>query len=110
MKKVLDQWKKDYWIWMYQKTVDKWHGTSPQDWHQIERKAFRTHLWEIIGCYEMTRVFLYAPFNRKNLTIFKNRWRARVMEANEQDFVKNVVEAISSQSSQRRARVIGVLG
>ena len=94
MKELLDQWKQEYWTWMHQNTQDQWHGTSRQQWHQIQRRAFRTHLWEIIGCYEMTLVFLHAPCNRKNLTIFKNEWRAWTEEETGEEFVKNVIEAI----------------
>ena len=44
LKELLDQWKKEYWTWMHQKTADQWHHASNQQWHLIERRAFRTYL------------------------------------------------------------------
>ena len=79
---------------MRQTTARQWYYVRRQQWHQIERGAFRTYLWEIIGCYEMTLVFLYAPFNRKNLTIFKNEWLAWPAATTSEDFIQMVVGAI----------------
>ena len=52
-------------------TLNKtWHMT-PQQWHQSLRKAFRTHLFQFVGSYEMAIFFLVAPFNNENLLVFR---------------------------------------
>ena len=94
LKNLLDQWKDECWTWMHQETQDQWYKSSHQQWHQIKRRAFRTYLWEIIGCYEMTLAFLYAPFNTRNLTIFRDEWLVWSWYTSREDFINNVVRSM----------------
>ena len=91
-----DQWKDEYWTWMHQETQDQWYNSSNQEWHQTKRKAFRTYLWEIIGCYEMTLAFLYAPFNTRNLTIFRDEWLVWSWNTTRDDFIIKVIRSMEN--------------
>ena len=44
--------------------------TGPQ-WHQTLRRAFRAHLFQFVGSFEMAVFFLVAPFNDENLVVFR---------------------------------------
>ena len=72
LKVILDAWKNDYKQWMRPETLHQTRGKTAQEWHQFLRRAFRTHLFQIVGSYDMTLFFLVAPFNNENLLVFRN--------------------------------------
>ena len=43
-----------------------------QQWHEKERGAWRSHLFHIVGCYELVIFFVVAPFTNENLQIFRD--------------------------------------
>ena len=47
-----------------------WHVNN-QQWHLFLRKAFRSHLFRMVGSYEMAIFFVVAPFNNENLLVFR---------------------------------------
>ena len=53
------------------RTIKETWDMKRQEWHQTLRKAFRSHLFQMVGCYEMAIFFLVAPFNNKNLVVFR---------------------------------------
>ena len=42
-----------------------------EQWHEFLRTAFRAHLFQFVGCYEMTVCGLIAPLNSGTLKIFR---------------------------------------
>ena len=69
LKIILRDWKLDYEHWMRPEILNEtWHMT-PQKWHQCLRRAFRSHLFQMLGSYEMAVFFIVAPFNNENLKI-----------------------------------------
>ena len=71
LKVVLDAWKADYERWMRPETLETAWGQTWQQWHAFLRRAFRSHLFQFVGSYEMVVFFLVAPFNHDNLQIFR---------------------------------------
>ena len=69
---MLDEWKDDYEEWMRPESLQNAWLMKQQQWHQFLRKAFRTHLFQFVGCYEMAMCMLIAPLNNETLSIF--RW------------------------------------
>ena len=72
LKDILDDWKDNYQQWMRPETLDQSRTLAPQKWHQALRKAFRTHLFQIVGSYEMIVFFIFAPFSNDHLMVFRN--------------------------------------
>ena len=68
---MLKEWKDEYRVWMRPEALQDAEGMSKQQWHQYLRKAFRSHLFNFMGCYEMTMCFLIAPLNTETLKIFQ---------------------------------------
>ena len=68
---ILHEWKEDYQQWMRPEKLEKTWSMNPQEWHQFLRRAFRSHLFQFVGSYEMVVFFLVAPFNADNLEIFR---------------------------------------
>ena len=72
LKKILDRWKDDYKQWMRPETLKKSWWDSEQGWHQTLRKAWRSHLFQMVGCFEMVIYFIVVPFNNDHLLVFKH--------------------------------------
>ena len=72
---VLKAWKDDYRQWMHPEKLRLSSSLSPQKWHQTLRTSFRSHLFHLVGCYEMSLFFVVAPFTPANLDLFKHAWR-----------------------------------
>ena len=71
---VRSSWETDCSSWMSKDTYDKWYEDSNQQWHQRQRRSFRSFLFQIMGCYEMALFFLVAPFAIESLELFKEHW------------------------------------
>ena len=71
LKVILDAWKNDYEQWMRPETLNKTWGMTNQQWHVTLREAFRSHLFQMVGSYEMAIFFVVAPFNNENLLVFR---------------------------------------
>ena len=71
---ALFDWKNDYLMWMHPQTLQHMRTATNQERHQILRRSFRTFLFHLSGCYEMTLFFLVAPFSCQNLEIFQRAW------------------------------------
>ncbi len=56
---------------MRPETLNQTWGMTPQQWHVFLRRAWRTHLFQIVGSYEMAQFFVVAPFNNENLLVFR---------------------------------------
>jgi hypothetical protein len=67
----VDGWKNNYQQWMRPETLDQTWAMTPQKWHQALRKALRSHLFQIVGSYEMVVFFIVAPFSNENLLVFR---------------------------------------
>ena len=72
---VLNAWKDDYGQWMHPEKLRLSYSLSPQKWHQALRTSFRSHLFHLVGCYEMSLFFVVAPFTPDNLDLFKQAWQ-----------------------------------
>ena len=72
LKVILDAWKNDTSQWRRPETWNKWWGMTNQQWHETKRGAWRSHLFHIVGCYEMAIFFVVAPFTNENLQIFRD--------------------------------------
>ena len=72
VKVILDSWKDDYEQWMRPETLDQTWTMTWQNWHQTLRKAFRSHLFQIVGSFEMVVFFIVAPFSNDHLLVFHN--------------------------------------
>jgi hypothetical protein len=70
--KCLQRWKNDYKQWMRPERLDKCLQMTQQQWNQCLRKAFRSHLFQIVGSYEMIVFFIFAPFSNDHLMVFRN--------------------------------------
>ena len=71
LKVILDAWKNDCNQWMRPETWNQWWGMTNQQWRETKRGAWRSHLFHIVGCYEMAIFFVVAPFTNENLRIFR---------------------------------------
>jgi len=71
LKDILDDWKDNYQQWMRPETLDQSRTLAPQKWHQRIRTAFRSHLFQIVGSFEMVVFFIVAPFSNENLLVFR---------------------------------------
>ena len=71
LKVVLHAWKNDYKQWMRPETLNETWGMTHQQWHVFLRKTWRTHLFQMVGSYEMALFFVVAPFNNENLLVFR---------------------------------------
>jgi hypothetical protein len=71
LKVILDAWKNDYEQWMRPETLSNMWHISNQQWHLVLRTAFRSHLFQLAGSYDLAVFFLVAPFNNDNLSIFR---------------------------------------
>ena len=56
---------------MRPEALNKTWGMTNQQWHVKLRKAFRSHLFQMVGSYEMAIFFVVAPFNNENLLVFR---------------------------------------
>jgi hypothetical protein len=74
LQSVLNHWKNDYTHWMHPQTLQRSWDYTQQRWHQTLRKSFRSFLFHLVGCYEMTIFFLVAPFTPDNLDLFQSAW------------------------------------
>jgi hypothetical protein len=72
LKVILDDWKDNYQQWMRPETLDQSWTMTPQIWHQALRKALRSHLFQIVGSYEMVVFFIVAPFSNDHLLVFRH--------------------------------------
>jgi hypothetical protein len=72
LKVSLHSWKNDYKQWMRPETLDQTWTMTPQNWHQALRKAFRSHLFQIVGSYEIVVFFIVAPFSNDHLLVFRH--------------------------------------
>jgi hypothetical protein len=71
---VLNDWKTNYKQWMHPETLRRSYSLTQQGWHQMLRKSFRSFLFHLVGCYEMTLFFLVAPFTPDTLDLFRISW------------------------------------
>ena len=55
---------------MLPEALERTWNMTRQQWHQHLRKAFRCHLFQFAGSYEMVIFFIVAPFNNDNLLVF----------------------------------------
>ena len=69
---ILNSWKNNYERWMRPETLDQTWTMTPQNWHQTLRKAFRSHLFQLAGSFEMVVFFIVAPFNNDHLQVFRH--------------------------------------
>ena len=78
---VLDTWKNDYMQWMHPEKLRLFYSYTSQQWHQALRKSFRTFLFQLVGCYEMSIFFIVVPFNPDNLDLFQHCWNQSTTNA-----------------------------
>jgi hypothetical protein len=71
---VLKDWKSNYKQWIHPETLRRSYSLTQQGWHQMLRKSFRSFLFHLVGCYEMSIFFLVAPFTPDNLDLFRLSW------------------------------------
>ena len=57
---------------MRPETLDQTWTMTPQKWHQTLRKAFRSHLFQLVGSFEMVVFFIVAPFSNDHLQVFRH--------------------------------------
>ena len=69
---ILDSWKDGYEQWMRPETLDQTWNMTQQNWHQVLRKAFRAHLFQMVGSFEMAVFFIVAPFSNDHLLVFRH--------------------------------------
>jgi len=72
LKVILDAWKNDYEQWMRPEILNKSWSMTASQWQQTLRRAFRSHLFQMVGSYEMAIFFVVAPFNNENLLVFRH--------------------------------------
>lgn len=74
---ALSDWKLCYTEWMRPDTLAKaWHDQlTNQKWHQLLRRAFRSYLFHLSGCYELTLFALATPFSADHLDLFRGCWQ-----------------------------------
>ena len=72
LKVILDSWKDSYEQWMRPETLDQTWNMTQQNWHQVLRKAFRAHLFQMVGSFEMAVFFIVAPFSNDHLLVFRH--------------------------------------
>jgi len=80
LKDILNSWKNDYKRWMRPETLDQTWTMTPQNWHQTLRKAFRSHLFQLAGSFEMVVFFIVAPFSNDHLHVFRHYANEVAME------------------------------
>ena len=68
---ALRAWKECYWTWMHPESVTAAYGLTQNQWQQLLRRNFRSYLFHLCGCYELTLFFLVAPFTLQNLELFR---------------------------------------
>jgi len=90
---ILHAWKDDYRRWMRPETLRRTRGMKTQKWHQCLRTAFRSHLFQMAGSYEMTLFFLVAPFNNENLLVFRNLLRLDDCKAHVRERARDTPQA-----------------
>ena len=56
---------------MRPETLNETWRMTDQEWHVFLRKTWRTHLFQMVGSYEMALFFVVAPFNNENLLVFR---------------------------------------
>ena len=56
---------------MRPETLSETWGMTRQQWHLFLRKTWRTHLFQMVGSFEMALFFVVAPFNNENLLVFR---------------------------------------
>ncbi len=71
LQSMLEECKNAYWVWMRPESIERTWKMTRQRWHQFLRTAFRAHLFQFVGCYEMTVCGLIAPLNSGTLKIFR---------------------------------------
>ena len=57
---------------MRPETLERMWNMTSQQWHQHLRRAFRSHLFQFAGSYEMVVFFTVAPFNNDTLQAFRH--------------------------------------
>ena len=72
LKVILDSWKNDYKRWMRPETLAQALAPTRHKWQQTLRKAFRSHLFQLVGSFEMVVFFLVAPFSSDHLQVFRH--------------------------------------
>ena len=80
LKQILNGWKNDYKRWMRPETLEQTWNMSPQNWHQTLRKAFRSHLFQFVGSFEMVVFFIVVRFNNDHLLVFRHHTEQVAME------------------------------
>ena len=68
---MLKELADEYRVWMRPEALQIAEGMSNQKWYQYLRKAFRSHLFQFVGCYDMTVCFRIALLNSVTLKIFQ---------------------------------------
>ena len=91
---VLNAWKNDYRQWMHPDKLRDSYSYNSQQWHQALRKSFRSFLFHLVGCYEMSIFFLVAPFTPKNLDLFQHGWMQSTTNADALELSKSLVRKI----------------
>ena len=100
---VLHVWKQEYSRWMHPQQLERSWSLSDQQWHQLLRKAFRTLLFQLVGCYEMSICFLVAPFNARNLEIFRDCWERNPENAEAMEDCKRILRQHPTSASAATA-------
>jgi hypothetical protein len=100
LKIVLNDWKNDFGQWMHPQTLQLSHSSTPQQWHQTLRKSFRSFLFHLIGCYEMSIFFLVAPFTPDTLDLFQSSWTQSATNEKALAFSKRLVRDSSPVPSK----------
>ena len=103
-KEILDHWKDKYETWMRPETLEAARSYTQQQWHQCLRKSFRTYLWQLSGCYELTKFFVIAPFNIRNLETFRECWHDAADESGLDDLNESAMKRILDESIRRVRR------
>ena len=70
---ALRAWKECYLTWMHPESVAKAYEDrlTQNQWQQLLRRKFRSYLFHLCGCYELTLFFLVAPFTLQNVELFR---------------------------------------
>ena len=88
---VLLSWKLDYPSWMHPESIQRSRSLTNQPWHQLLRRSFRTFLFSLVGCYEMSIFFLVAPFNPDTLDSFQTAWEQSATTTDALELSKRLV-------------------
>ena len=88
---VLLSWKLDYPSWMHPESIQRSRSLTNQPWHQLLRRSFRTFLFSLVGCYEMSVFFLVAPFNPDTLDLFQTAWEQSATTTDALELSKRLV-------------------